>query len=103
MVEAFKEHEKPVNDLLVVDDYLISCSEDMSVIVWDTKKLAMVKSLQFDEPILRVVLYEATVNIRKTPLTRKVKVIIASSQSGKNYLFDLNALLFHTRKSKLIN
>jgi hypothetical protein len=99
MIEVFKDHEKAINDLLVVDSYLISCSEDMSVFIWDTEKLEMVKSLQFDEPIQRVVVYEKTIQIKNTQLTRNLKVIIASSQSGKNYLFDLNAVLMASRKS----
>lgn len=99
MVEVFKEHEKAINDLLVVDNYLISCSEDMYVIIWDTDKLEIVKTLKFDEPIQRVVIYEKSVQIKNTQLSRNYKVIIASSQSGTNYMFDLHAVLNAARKS----
>ena len=102
MVETFKDHEKAINDLLVINDYLISCSDDMSVKIWDTVKLELVKSLQFDECIVKFISYETKIIISKTSMTKKINVIIASSNSGKNYLFDESSLCFQSKLSKFL-
>lgn len=89
LVEIFKSHEKAINDTLLIKGHLISCSEDMSVKIWDVERLSLVKTLNFDESIGNVLSYDY--------LNKKTKknqtIIIASSVSGKLFIFDLNKII----------
>ena len=84
LIDVFKCHEKPVNDILLIQDFLISCSEDQTMIIWDTKLLQLKKIYNFDESIVRVVDYEYSDH------SIVHHIIIASSLSGKLYIIDLN-------------
>lgn len=84
LIDIFKIHEKAVNDILLVEQYLISCSEDQSVGIWDTKSLQIKKMFNFDESIVRVVEYDYSAN------NEIHHIIIISSLSGKIYFFDLD-------------
>ena len=84
LIDVFKYHDKPVNDILLIKDFLISCSEDQTMVIWDTKFLQLKKIYNFDESIVRVVDYEYSLH------SIVHHVIIASSLSGKLYIIDLN-------------
>jgi hypothetical protein len=83
LVDIFKSHERAVNDTCVVSNYLISCSEDKSVKIWDLKALSLLKTLNFGEPVIRVssYRYEGT------------DIIIACSETGKVFIFELQKAL----------
>jgi WD40 repeat protein len=83
LVEIFKSHERAVNDTCVVANYLISCSEDKSVKIWDTKSLSLLNTLNFGESVIRVSSYKYGTH----------DIIIACSETGKVFTFDLHKAL----------
>ena len=78
----------PVNDLLYFEfnkkHILVSCSEDMTIKIYDLEMLEEIKSINFDEEIIRI-----TYKFTSEYLNRDDCVIIASTNSGGNYFFSL--------------
>jgi WD40 repeat protein len=83
LVEIFKSHERAVNDTCIVENYLITCSEDKSVKIWDLRTLSLLKTINFGEPVIRVSNYRYAAN----------NIIIACSETGKIFTFDLASAL----------
>ena len=86
LIDVFKNHDKPINELFCYYDYLISCSDDQNVIIWNTKTLRIEKTYTFNESIVRLVGFEYKY------LTKIKHLIIVISISGKIYYLSLDDL-----------
>ena len=87
LIDVFKNHDKPINELFYYHSYLISCSEDQSIIVWNIKILQMEKIYNFEESIVRLVGFDYK-NGKKS--IKHILIII--SISGKIYFISLDDL-----------
>jgi WD40 repeat protein len=106
LVEIFNSHNDAINDILLHGNFLISCSDDSSVKIWDVEKLCLVKTINFGEPIISVICYEflanithknssnlSSANLNTSQNNNLVPVIICSSSDGKIFLFNLNTVI----------
>jgi WD40 repeat protein len=58
LVDIFKFHSDPINDILFIgDNYLLSCSDDKNVVVWDVNALQLVQVYSFSECISALICY----------------------------------------------
>ncbi len=78
--------------------YLISCSDDKSVIIWDVQSLTLLKGLNFEDLIVNVISYDyypksVTCTKHISNNIEPKKVIIASSVSGKLFIFELEKII----------
>ena len=87
LIDVFKNHDKPINELFYYHNYLISCSEDQSVIIWNTKILQMEKIYNFEESIVRLVGFDY--KNENSPIKH---ILIIISISGKIYFLSLDDL-----------
>lgn len=83
LIEIFKFHEKAINDLIQIKDYLISVSDDRGIGFWSIKKLKLLSSLYLDEAIIRVLTYQFKAKSNTT-----VDVLIFCSANGKIYFIN---------------
>lgn len=89
IVETFRlfsenEEESAINDLLAFNNCLIACSEDKTVVVWNTKTLQICGSFSFDEGLLNVNGYRYVYE----GVTRNLLII--GAESGKMYFIDMD-------------
>ncbi|MCQ2817211.1 MAG: hypothetical protein MJ252_08105 [archaeon] len=83
LIESYKVHDKPINDIIVTGKkYLISCSEDQTMAIFDLNSLSLVKIYNFDEMLIQLSEYKYNLTkskitkIKKNQLKPKNKIII---------------------------
>ena len=89
IIETFRifspnEDKSAITDLLAFNNCLIACSEDKTVVIWNTKTLQICGSFSFDEGLLNVNGY----NYIYQGVTRHL--LIVGAQSGKMYFIDMD-------------
>ena len=89
IIETFRifstnEEKSAITDLLAFNNCLIACSEDKTVVIWNTKTLQICGSFSFDEGLLNVNGYKYIYQ----GITRHL--LIVGAQSGKMYFIDMD-------------
>ena len=89
IVETFRlfsenDEKSAINDLLAFNNCLIACSEDKTVVIWNTKTLQICGSFSFDEGLLNVNGYRYVYE----GVTRNLLII--GAESGKMYFIDMD-------------
>ena len=89
IIETFRlfsanEDKSAITDLLAFNNCLIACSEDKTVVIWNTKTLQICGSFSFDEGLLNVNGYKYVYE----GITRHL--LIVGAQSGKMYFIDMD-------------
>ena len=89
IIETFRlfsanEEKSAITDLLAFNNCLIACSEDKTVVIWNTKTLQICGSFSFDEGLLNVNGYKYVYE----GITRNL--LIVGAQSGKMYFIDMD-------------
>ena len=89
IIETFRlfssnEDKSAITDLLAFNNCLIACSEDKTVVIWNTKTLQICGSFSFDEGLLNVNGYQYVYQ----GITRHL--LIVGAQSGKMYFIDMD-------------
>ena len=89
IIETFRlfsenEDKSAITDLLAFNNCLIACSEDKTVVIWNTKTLQICGSFSFDEGLLNVNGYKYVYQ----GITRHLLII--GAQSGKMYFIDMD-------------
>ena len=89
LIDIFNHHSSPVNDLIYYNNFLISCSEDQTVNIYNINSLELINTYEFDESIIRICGYDYFFN------NKNKKIILVCSQSGKIYYINLDFLNFN--------
>ena len=89
IIETFRifstnEEKSAITDLLAFNNCLIACSEDRTVVIWNTKTLQICGSFSFDEGLLNVNGYKYIYQGNTRHL------LIVGAQSGKMYFIDMD-------------
>ena len=89
IIETFRifstnEEKSAITDLLAFNNCLIACSEDKTVVIWNTKTLQICGSFSFDEGLLNVNGYKYIYQGNTRHL------LIVGAQSGKMYFIDMD-------------
>lgn len=87
LIEVFKSHEKAINDLKQIDEYLISVSEDRGIGFWHLKKLKLLSILYLDEAIIQISNYQY-----KDKSGKISEILIFCSCMGKIYILNFEEI-----------
>jgi len=78
--------------MIVVGVFLVTCSEDRTICIWNTKTLKLVQTVGFDEAILRVIEYKYKVPGIKVSGEHLIKtILVLSTVKGVMYTIDLDS------------
>jgi len=77
--------------MIVVNSFLISCSEDKTVCIWNIKTLKLVQTICLDEAILRVIDYKYIFHGKDKDEKEDRAILIITTISGVLYTVDLDA------------